>query len=197
MPSLFNILRATSASTSGMGANLLPGSAGASFRVWAPSATKVDVLLRASGGPAYTRLPLGIDPTNAAYHSAESVGATSITFFTSTRRSCGFHQRAVHRRRGDAAGELLHRRGDGHVGAPVLGRGDRGRERLRRDQSFVASAARSAWVAGIIFEPGSRASDASPSRPRRTRCGVRGDARGKPAAAAEPESPPAGSTAAD
>jgi 1,4-alpha-glucan branching enzyme len=73
----FNILRATSSATSGMGANLLSDGAGASFRVWAPNATKVDVLLRARGGPAYTRLPLGTDPTNADYHSADVSGVAA------------------------------------------------------------------------------------------------------------------------
>jgi 1,4-alpha-glucan branching enzyme len=77
VPSPFTILNATSAATSGMGANLLASGAGASFRVWAPNATTVRVLLRADSSSSYVALPLGVDPTNAAYHSADVAGVAA------------------------------------------------------------------------------------------------------------------------
>jgi len=77
VPEPFNIKSATNAPNSGMGANLLPGGGGASFRVWAPNATNVQVLLRSSDAVGYTPLPLGTDPTNAEYHSADVSGVAS------------------------------------------------------------------------------------------------------------------------
>jgi 1,4-alpha-glucan branching enzyme len=71
----FAILRPNSDPRSGMGANLLPG--GASFRVWAPNASSVLVLLRTSDADEYQPLPLSADPSNANYRSADVSGVTA------------------------------------------------------------------------------------------------------------------------
>jgi 1,4-alpha-glucan branching enzyme len=66
----YTILRPNSDPASGMGANLLTGG-GASFRVWAPNASAVNVLLRRSDADDYQTLPLTADPSNAQYFSAD------------------------------------------------------------------------------------------------------------------------------
>jgi 1,4-alpha-glucan branching enzyme len=70
MANLYSVLRPTSDPGSGMGANLLP-QGGASFRVWAPNASAVSVLLRPSDAEVIEGLPLTPDPSNQDYHSAD------------------------------------------------------------------------------------------------------------------------------
>jgi 1,4-alpha-glucan branching enzyme len=60
-----------------MGCNLLAAGGGASFRVWAPNAQTVQVLLWDSTKVAYAALPLTADPTNGAYYSADISGVAA------------------------------------------------------------------------------------------------------------------------
>jgi 1,4-alpha-glucan branching enzyme len=84
--SIYTIALAPSAPNSGMGANLAgkllstAGSAlpaGASFRVWAPNASRVRVRLRPNSASAYAELDLKQDTGNAAYWSADIVGVAA------------------------------------------------------------------------------------------------------------------------
>src|SRR6266540_4805998 len=70
----YAIIRSPSAANTGMGCNLLPGGAGASFRVWAPKAAGVDVLLRRNNDDAYVPLALARDGAGADYWSADVSG---------------------------------------------------------------------------------------------------------------------------
>jgi 1,4-alpha-glucan branching enzyme len=71
----YAIRKAPSDPASGMGANLLSDGAGVSFRVWAPNASAVQVLLRATDAEGYQSLDLAADPANGAYYSADVLGA--------------------------------------------------------------------------------------------------------------------------
>ncbi|HEX4448067.1 MAG TPA: alpha-amylase family glycosyl hydrolase [Polyangiaceae bacterium] len=71
MANVYAVLRPSSDPGSGMGANLLPQGGGASFRVWAPNASAVSVLLRPSDAQPIETLPLTPDPSNRDYHSAD------------------------------------------------------------------------------------------------------------------------------
>ena len=75
MATVYKILKAPSAPSSGMGANLLSDGTGVSFRVWAPNASAVRVLLRASDAESYQSLDLAPDLNNANYYSADVRGA--------------------------------------------------------------------------------------------------------------------------
>jgi 1,4-alpha-glucan branching enzyme len=58
----FAVLRKPGRPGSGLGAHLLPGEPGFSFRVWAPNALAVDLLIRADSGAPYDRFGLSPDP---------------------------------------------------------------------------------------------------------------------------------------
>jgi 1,4-alpha-glucan branching enzyme len=77
MASWYTVLRAPSDPGSGMGANLLAGGQSASFRVWAPDASVVRVLLRATDAEDYQALPLAPDATNPSYFSADIGGVAA------------------------------------------------------------------------------------------------------------------------
>ena len=74
MTTTFAVLQAPSNPNTGMGTNLIAGETGASFRVWAPNASSVRVLLRASDADDYQTLSLAPDATNAQYFSADIGG---------------------------------------------------------------------------------------------------------------------------
>jgi 1,4-alpha-glucan branching enzyme len=75
MATLYTVLKAPSDPTSGMGANLLVGGKGASFRVWAPNASAVRVRLKPTDAEDYQDLPLSPDASNPEYFSADIGGA--------------------------------------------------------------------------------------------------------------------------
>jgi 1,4-alpha-glucan branching enzyme len=74
MPGTYVVVKAPSEPNSGMGANLLSGGQQASFRVWAPDASDVRVLLRATDADSYQTLPLTADVGNQEYFSADIAG---------------------------------------------------------------------------------------------------------------------------
>src|SRR5215212_50730 len=74
MPVAYAVLRSPSDPASGMGANLLPDGRGASFRVWAPNATDVQILLRPTDGLPYQSFGLLPDPSNHQYFSVDIGG---------------------------------------------------------------------------------------------------------------------------
>src|SRR5260370_1860847 len=74
MTAPFIVLQAPSNPNTGMGANLIADGTGASFRVWAPNASSVQVQLRASDADDYQTLWLAPDATNARYFSADIGG---------------------------------------------------------------------------------------------------------------------------
>jgi 1,4-alpha-glucan branching enzyme len=65
------------ASSPHLGANLLPGGAGAAFRVWAPNASAVNVRLSPDAATPPTVLPLGADPAQPGYWSADVSGVAA------------------------------------------------------------------------------------------------------------------------
>lgn len=75
MATEYALLKAPSAPFSGMGANLLSDGTGVSFRVWAPNASAVRVLLRATDTERYRSFDLAADLANGAYYSADVRGA--------------------------------------------------------------------------------------------------------------------------
>jgi len=74
MPRNYAILAPNSNPNSGMGANMLPGGVGASFRVWAPNAAAVSVNIQENHNEPLSVLSLTPDPSNSAYFSADIGG---------------------------------------------------------------------------------------------------------------------------
>jgi 1,4-alpha-glucan branching enzyme len=73
------VIYAVTAAPSGtteLGVHLLPGGAGASFRVWAPNASAVNVLLRPLNANPIQRFPLSRDAANQAYWSVDISGVS-------------------------------------------------------------------------------------------------------------------------
>ncbi|HWF11464.1 MAG TPA: hypothetical protein VG297_23510, partial [Bryobacteraceae bacterium] len=60
-----------------LGANLFPDKSGASFRVWAPNASAVNVRLSPNAAQALQPFPLSADPTNPGYWSAGITGVAA------------------------------------------------------------------------------------------------------------------------
>jgi 1,4-alpha-glucan branching enzyme len=93
MAAEYAILRAPSAPDSGMGANLLADGSGASFRVWAPNASRVVLKLWPDDGPddgaAVTELDLARDATNPAYYSADVGGMAAGCRYRFLITNCG------------------------------------------------------------------------------------------------------------
>jgi 1,4-alpha-glucan branching enzyme len=63
--------------TIALGANLLPDKSGAGFRVWAPNASSVNVLLAPADGQPFQAFPLTRDVTNPAYWSVDISGVAA------------------------------------------------------------------------------------------------------------------------
>src|SRR5438477_12242527 len=70
----YAIAQAPSAPNTGMGANVSPGGGAASFRVWAPNASRVDLLVRPDAVTPFASLPLEPDALGSAYYSADVTG---------------------------------------------------------------------------------------------------------------------------
>jgi 1,4-alpha-glucan branching enzyme len=77
----YTVLRAPSGPTSGMGANLLPQGAGASFRLWAPNASAVDLLLQPNASTPAVSVPLQMDARGSEYFSADISGVKAGDYY--------------------------------------------------------------------------------------------------------------------
>ena len=73
---MYRITSATSPTTA-LGANLFPDKSGASFRVWAPNASAVNVRLAPSNIVPFQAFPLGQDPTDPGYWSVDISGVAT------------------------------------------------------------------------------------------------------------------------
>lgn len=74
-------LAASPSATAALGARLLPGGNGTSFRVWAPYASAANVMLSTAGGGAPTSIALAPDAGNRAYWSADINGAQAADLY--------------------------------------------------------------------------------------------------------------------
>ena len=70
-------IKAPVSSVEALGATLLPDATGAAFRVWAPHAGRVDVLLASDDVVPVQTLPLGQDSAHPGYWSAEVSGVAA------------------------------------------------------------------------------------------------------------------------
>lgn len=73
---MYQIISATSPTTA-LGTNLFPDKSGASFRVWAPNASAVNVRLAPANAVPFQAFSLGQDPTNPGYWSVAISGVAS------------------------------------------------------------------------------------------------------------------------
>jgi 1,4-alpha-glucan branching enzyme len=80
MPPPYALAAAPSA-TAALGVTLLPAGAGASFRLWAPYASAVNVMLSMPGGGAASSFALARDMANPAYWSCDIHGAAATDLY--------------------------------------------------------------------------------------------------------------------
>ena len=75
------VLSSSPSITASLGATLFPDKSGSSFRVWAPFASTVNVLLQPDSGTPAVSFALAKDAANSAYWSADIVGVSSGHFY--------------------------------------------------------------------------------------------------------------------